>query len=391
MLITPISQTNYSFKKEDSRSVQTKQNKNKTDRVLLYSLMGFSALMAISMLDRTSKTRLQKLFAEEVECKNKTREINLHKPVEMEIKSFKDDTTVESIDNLVGLNKIKDFVNKYQTLLSNKKTAREHNIEPVSSILFWGVPGTGKTTAAKGIAKKLDADFIQIDKELFDSEFVSVSARQLTTLVDQIEQHAKNNPNKQIVVFMDEIDGTMSIDKGNNSKHSEDLVNTLKKAMTHLQQECENVIFIGATNKDPNGLKSDNTAVRLNTAILSRFNYQFELDLPQPKYIKEAWEKLIKTQSGKVKFTDRQNEIISQKFHELGMSYRDIKNISNKMNIEDAVEFCKNGSYNSKKNLIKVLREDEKIGYNSVKKQSMEQKKKECIIKELEESLSKQN
>ena len=138
MLITPISQTNYSIKNEDSRSVQTKQNKNKTDRVLLYSLMGFSALMAISMMDRTSKTRLQKLFAEEVEGKNKTKEMNLHKTVEIEIKSFKDDTTIESIDNLVGLNKIKDFVNKYQTLLSNKKTAREHNIEPVSSILFWG-------------------------------------------------------------------------------------------------------------------------------------------------------------------------------------------------------------------------------------------------------------
>ena len=102
---------------------------NKTDRVLLYSLMGFSALMAFNMLDRTSKTRLQKLFAEEVEGKNKTKEMNLHKTVEI---------AIESIDNLVGLNKIKDFVNKYQTLLSNKKTAREHNIEPVSSILFWG-------------------------------------------------------------------------------------------------------------------------------------------------------------------------------------------------------------------------------------------------------------
>ena len=379
MLITPISQTNYSFKNEDSRSVQTKQNKNKTDRVLLYSLMGFSALMAISMMDRTSKTRLQKFFAEEVEGKNKTKEMNLHKTIEIEIKSFKDDTTIESIDNLVGLNKIKDFVNKYQTLLSNKKTAREHNIEPISSILFWGVPGTGKTTAAKGIAKKLDADFIQIDKELFDSEFVSVSTRQLTMLVDQIEQHAKNNPKKQIVVFMDEIDGTMSIDKGNNSKHSEDLVNTLKKAMTYLQQECENVIFIGATNKDPNGLKSDNTAVRLNTAILSRFNYQFELDLPQPKDIKEAWNKLIKTQSGKEKFTYKQNEIIAQKFHKLGMSYRDIKNISNKLNIDDAVEFCKKGSYNSKKNLIDVLKNDEKIGYNHITKTNMDNNKKPKI------------
>ena len=44
------------------------------------------------------------------------------------------------------------------------------------------------------------------------------------------------------------------------------------------------------------------------------------------------------------------------------MSYRDIKNISNKLNIDDAVEFCKKGSYNSKKNLIDVLKNDEKIG-----------------------------
>ena len=387
MLITPISQTNYSFKNEDSRSVQTKQNKNKTDRVLLYSLMGFSALMAISMMDRTSKTRLQKFFAEEVEGKNKTKEMNLHKTIEIEIKSFKDDTTIESIDNLVGLNKIKDFVNKYQTLLSNKKTAREHNIEPVSSILFLGVPGTGKTTAAKGIAKKLDADFIQIDKELFASEFVSVSTRQLTMLVDQIEQHAKNNPKKQIVVFMDEIDSTISIDRGKAAKQDDVLINTLKQGIVDLQQECKNVIFIGATNKDPNGLKSDNTAVRLNTAILSRFNYQFELDLPQPKDIKEAWNKLIKTQSGKEKFTDKQNEIIAQKFHKLGMSYREIKNISNKLNIEDAVEFCKKGSYNSQNNLINVLKNDEKIGYNHITKTEMDNNKKLQIIKELEKEL----
>ena len=187
------------------------------------------------------------------------------------------------------------------------------------------MPGTGKTTAAKGIAKKLDADFIQIDKELFDSEFVSVSTRQLTMLVDQIEQHAKNNPKKQIVVFMDEIDSTISINMGKEAKQDDVLINTLKQGIVDLQQECKNVIFIGATNKDPNGLKSDNTAVRLNTAILSRFNYQFEFDLPQPKDIKEAWNKLIKIQSGKEKFTDKQNEIIAQKFHKLGMSYREIK------------------------------------------------------------------
>lgn len=49
--------------------------------------------------------------------------MNLHKTIEIEIKSFKDDTTIESIDNLVGLNKIKDFVNKYQTIVIQQKNS----------------------------------------------------------------------------------------------------------------------------------------------------------------------------------------------------------------------------------------------------------------------------
>ena len=203
----------------------------------------------------------------------------------------------------------------------------------------------------------------------------------------QTKKAPKPKKKKQIVVFMDEIDSTISIDMGKEAKQDDVLINTLKQGIVDLQQECKNVIFIGATNKDPNGLKSDNTAVRLNTAILSRFNYQFELDLPQPKDIKEAWNKLIKTQSGKEKFTDKQNEIIAQKFHKLGMSYREIKNISNKLNIEDAVEFCKKGSYNSQNNLINVLKNDEKIGYNHITKTEMDNNKKLQIIKELEKEL----
>ena len=264
---------------------------------------------------------------------------------------------------------------------------KEHNIEPFTAILLWGVPGTGKTSAAMGIAKKLDADFIRLDKELFDSEFISKGPRQLAEYFRNIKEHANKNPNKKLVVFMDEIDSTISIDRGLEAKQDDVLINTLKQGITDLQRECENVIFIGATNKDPSGLKSDNTAVRLNTAILSRFNYQFELELPQPKFIKEAWEKLVRTQSGKAKFNNSQNNIIAQKFYELGMSYRDIKNAANKMNIEDAVEYCKSGSYDSAKNLINVLKNDEKIGYDAVKKESISSDRKKQIIDALESQL----
>ncbi len=390
MNISKISNKNYiAFHSNTNKSFSTSElpknpkTYNKKEKIMFFSLLGGLAASTLLMLDRTSKTRLQQIAAE------KTKKINLSRlsNVEIEIKSFKDNKNVLSIDDLSGIDSLKDFTNKFRLLQKNKEITKDHGIKSMSSILLWGVPGTGKTSAAKGIAKKLEADFIQLDKELFDSEFVSAGARQFASLIDQIEEHAHSNPEKTIVIFMDEIDGTMSIDKGYNNRHSEDLLNTLKKSISYLQDECDNILFIGATNKDPNGLKSDNAAVRLNTAILSRFNYQFEIGLPEPKNIKDAWAKLIKTKSGKEKFTEKQNELISQKFFELGMSYRDIKNVSNKLNIEDAVEFCKKGSYNSKKNLISVIQNDEKIGYDAVNKITISEDKKKTIIKDLEKSL----
>lgn len=357
-----------------------KKKKNITAQVAL----GLIAASSIWMLIRTDKTRIQKIIADEKGgIKSRLGSGN----IEIEVHNFKNNKNVKSLDELSGLENVKEFINSYQTLLQNPSAMQEHNIQEFSSLLFWGVPGTGKTSAAKGIAKKLDADYIQIDKEFFDSMFVSEAPKMLAEMFDQIEQHAKSNPKKRIVVFMDEIDGTISINKGSTANHTEDITNTLKKGITYLQEECDNIIFIGATNKDPNGIKSDNVSVRLNPAILSRFKYQMEIGLPNKDAIQDAWSKLMKTGSGKDKFMPEQNVIIAQHFHELGMSFRDVANIADKLNHQDAVEFCKKGSYNSKANLIRVLQNDEKIGYDPVKKENLPKDKLEEIINKLKATL----
>ena len=367
----------------EKKSISDK--KNNQNKVALCAI-GLVAASTIYMLIRTDKTRIQKIFSEEKKSlKNKFENSEL----KIEIKNFKDNKNIKSIDELSGLNKIKDFINNYETILKNPEVKKEHNIQEFSSLLFWGVPGTGKTSAAMGIAKKLDADYVQIDKEFFDSMFVSEGSRRLAEMINQIEQHAKENHKKRIIVFMDEVDGTISIDKSSNSKHSEDLLNTLKRGMTYLQEECDNIIFIGATNKDPNCIKSDNATIMLNPAILNRFKYQIEFDLPNKEAIKDTWVQLMKTGSGKNKFTEQQNEIISKKFVELGMSYRDIANIADKLNREDAVEFCSKKNYNSKANLVKVLKNDEKIGYSFFDKKNINNNKKDLIIRELEKALCK--
>lgn len=393
MKILPINNINFKntenipSKKETEKKVDVKTEEKTTEKkkknITVQVALGLIAASSIWMLIRTDKTRIQKIIADEKKgIKGRLGSGTL----EIEIHNFKNNKNVKSLDELSGLENVKEFINNYQTLLQNPSAMQEHNIQEFSSLLFWGVPGTGKTSAAKGIAKKLDADYIQIDKEFFDSMFASEAPKNLADIFEQIEFHAKSNPKKRIVVFMDEIDGTMAVDKSVNSRHNEDITNSLKRAITYLQEECDNIIFIGATNKDPNGIKSDNVSVRLNPAILSRFKYQMEIGLPNKDAIQDAWSKLMKTGSGKDKFTPEQNVIIAQHFHELGMSFRDMANIADKLNRQDAVEFCKKGSYNSKVNLIKVLQNDEKIGYDPVKKENLPKEKLQQIIADLKSS-----
>lgn len=386
MKITPINNLYNTFKQStesNKNATNNTQKKSNTNNIAFLTTLGLIGATTLLMLDRTSKTRLEKLLV----TNKKEEKAFLHDNASFEIKSLKDNKNIKSIDELSGLNNLKEFSKKLEILQNNKAVMQEHNAQEFSSILLWGVPGTGKTSAAMGIAKKIDADFVKLDKEHFDSCFISEGPRRLSNSLEFIKNRAIQNPDKKIVIFMDEIDGTISIDNGYNNRHSEDLVNVMKNSITKMQQECKNIIFIGATNKDPSGIKSDNTSVKLNNAILSRFNYQFELKLPKKDAIQDCWTKLIKTESGKEKFNSKQNDKISKTFEELGMSYRDIKNISNKLNIEDAVEFCQKGSYNSKKNLIKVLKNDEKIGYDHINKKNMDKKKKEQIIKNLENNL----
>lgn len=386
MKVLPINQS-ITFCNNSKSVIETNNQTNQKltkEKVALATVLGLLGLNTLVMLDRTSRTRIEKLLIKE-EKVSKSFKNNF---TELSFDNLKNNNSVMSLDEISGLNKLKDLINKMDILLKNKDVIKEHKIESSSSILLWGLPGTGKTTVAKSIAKKLDADFVILNKEFFDSCFVGEGPQKLSSHFETIKNYSKNNPNKKVVVFMDEIDGTISIDNGNNARHSDDLVNVMKRYLTDLQTECDNIIFIGATNKDPSGFKSDNKTVKLNNAILSRFNYQFEIGLPEKSAIKDAWSKLVKTQSGKEKFTEKENELISETFHKLGMSYRDIKNISNKLNIDDAVEFCKKRSYNSKANLIQVLKDDEKVGYDHIKKVNMDTKIKDKLISDLEKKLS---
>lgn len=144
-----------------------------------------------------------------------------------------------------------DFYGQEQIVGMGKMLRQAIETDNLPSLIFWGPPGSGKTTLAYIIAKQTSSDFIQISA-------VTSGVKELREIIKQAEENKKQG--KKTILFIDEIHRW--------NKAQQDAL------LPHVERGL--VVLIGATTENP--------SFEVRRALLSRCRV-FVLERLSDEYI----------------------------------------------------------------------------------------------------------
>ena len=132
------------------------------------------------------------------------------------------------------------------------------------NILFYGVPGTGKTMLVKALANELEVPLYLVKATSLIGEYVGDSSSKIHDLFKKASNNAPS------IIFIDEIDA-IALDRSFQSLRGDvsEIVNALLTEMDGIE-ENKSVITVAATNNQNS----------LDSAVRSRFEEEIEFKLP---------------------------------------------------------------------------------------------------------------
>ena len=231
--------------------------------------------------------------------------------------------------------KLKGITQRLMNKINNPESFIQKGGKNKNTILLYGPPGTGKTTYAKAIAKELgNAELFSIDLSNIESKWRGESQHNLTNAVSNICQYAKENPNKRIVVLMDEFDSVAIKDNGASDQHyTASLLNTLKTAINEKIAQHDNIILIATTNAELDKTQGSGWVQTLDAAIADRFDEQIRVDRPtKEQFIKAIVHRYRNLSKVEDCLKDEANEnviAIADKLEKNGCSFRTLENLFN--------------------------------------------------------------
>lgn len=210
----------------------------------------------------------------------------------------------------------KDAKNKVKVVMRYLEEPEKFGPWAPKNILFYGLPGTGKTMLVKALANELDVQLYLIKATSLIGDHVGDGASKIH---DLFKKASENSPS---IIFIDEIDA-VALHRSFQSLRGDvsEIVNALLTEMDGIA-ENKSVITIGATNNPSS----------LDYAVRSRFEEEIEFSLPDDDERLKILENNLKTMP--MDYNLNLNKLVKIT---KGMSGRDIKEKILKTSLHHAI------------------------------------------------------
>ena len=195
----------------------------------------------------------------------------------------------ETLADYVCDSTLKEELEEIKDFFENEHVYKGLNIKLPKGILFKGVPGTGKTFAARCIAGSTECYFMSCTASALQGMYVGSGAENIR-LVFKGAKALRDASKKGVIIFIDEIDsfGSRESHKGGGGGEEDRTLNQLLAEMSGFEDE-EGIMILAATNYPE----------RLDDALMrsGRFSRQITIERPE----EAARRNLIDHYFGKIK------------------------------------------------------------------------------------------
>ncbi len=158
-------------------------------------------------------------------------------------------------------------VRKIEVALSEKEYLRKIGLVDVGKILFIGPPGTGKTTTARALSRKLYLPLVEVKLSMITSQYLGETSKNIEKV---FEIAKKMSP---CILFIDEFDYVAKMRTSDEHAAIKRAVNTLLKAIDDINLVNDGVLLIAATNHPS----------ILDLAVWRRFDKVLEFSEPEER------------------------------------------------------------------------------------------------------------
>jgi cell division protease FtsH len=206
-----------------------------------------------------------------------------------------------SLDDLIGMDDIKQEVLHLEDMIRNRDLYHSHNIDKPFNVMLTGPAGTGKTKLVGYLAKRLDIPMIQASGSALESGYVGGGSKALNAL------YRKAVARGRCIIFLDEAQSLFMPRGRSEKKWEDDTANTLLGLLDGVKSDKgQGVIWVVASN-------FDDASTDMDEAMLRRFSVKINFRLPNKAERRELLKSFLsRKKEGLVDWNDLDLEQVAE-------------------------------------------------------------------------------